>query len=148
MQCPRSDSDHANAQSSVHKGVVKISALKWRHAAILASLPVENEVDTQQRGPKDACSVDKSLAQVTLRGGVVGSLLIRAAEGLAELGDILRRRDRGCFVGEEVRVLLEWRVVEGADGDALRPSWAGLLQRCRYRERPPEEKRHGVLCCY
>lgn len=45
MQCPCGNANNTNSESSVHESVVEVFALEWWHAAVLASLPVENEVD-------------------------------------------------------------------------------------------------------
>jgi hypothetical protein len=45
VQSARGNSDHADAQARVQEGVVEIGALKGGHAAVLARLAVEDEVD-------------------------------------------------------------------------------------------------------
>jgi hypothetical protein len=147
VQRARGNADHADAQARVHEGVVEVGALKGGHAAVLARLAVEDEVDAQQRGAEDAGAVQQPLAQVALGGGVVGGLLVRAAERLAEAGDMLRRGGGGRLGrGEEVRVLLQWRAVEGAEGERRRRLGRGLLERGREGERSPQEEGHGEVC--
>jgi hypothetical protein len=89
------------------------------------------------RYAKNASAVEEALSQVALRNGVVGGLLVRPAERLAELGDMLRRREACLF---------EWRAVEGAECDGLRRLGYGLPERCRcrYGEGSPQKERHGV----
>lgn len=120
VQCARRDTNHTNAKSSVHESVVEVCALKRRHAAILARLPVEDEIDADQRCAEDSGTIEEALSQVALRNRVVCSLLVPSAKDLAEGGYIVRRRCRGLRGTEEVRVLLEWRVVEGANYEGLR----------------------------
>jgi hypothetical protein len=114
------DSDHSNTKASVHEGVVKVLALEWRHATILACLAIEDEIDRKQGARENATSVQQTLSHISLRYGVVGSLLVSASERLLELGDILRRRYRRLCGSEQVRMLLEWRAVESAECEGLR----------------------------
>lgn len=40
-----SNTDHANAETGMHKCVIEVRALEWRHAAVLSCLAVEDKVD-------------------------------------------------------------------------------------------------------
>jgi hypothetical protein len=66
----------------VEEGLVEVGALKGRHAAVLASLAVEDEVDGDDGASEDGTAIEKALSEVS-RGGRVGErrgLLIVATE--------------------------------------------------------------------
>lgn len=65
-------------------------------------------------------SVQQTLSHVALRHRIVCGLLVSAPERLLEPRNIVRCRYRGLCGAEEVRLLLQWRVVEGADCEGLR----------------------------
>lgn len=165
MQGARSNTNHSDAKASVHERVVEVFALKRRHTAVLARFAVEDQIYAElkkkvsgwllcgtcgrlyQGSSKDARAVQQALAHVALRHGVVGRLLVASAEGLLEPRHILRRRNRGFGGPEEVRVGLEWRVVESAEGEGLRGTLSCLSQGRRDGEWSPEERRHGWGLC-
>lgn len=110
-----SDSDDTNTEASVQERIVEVGALEGWHAAILTSLAVEDQVDAEEGCAEDTSAVEEALSHIALRERVGrDSLLVRAAEGRLELGDIGGGGKRGCLGLEEVRVLLQWRVVEAA----------------------------------
>lgn len=147
VQGARGHADDADAETSVHECVVQVAALEVGHAAVLARLAVEDEVDAEQGGAEDAGAVDEALAEIALGHGIVGSLLIGAAEGGAEAGDIVGGGERGCLWGEEVGALVERRDVERAGEDGLRLLGGSLAKGCGDGEGPPEEEGHGCVRC-
>jgi hypothetical protein len=90
---------------------------------------------------EDGTAVEQALAHIALSGRVVRCLLVRTAEGVAELCDIVRGADRWRFRCEEVRAL----VVERARSDCLRRLGRSLLERRGDGEGAPQEERHCVL---
>lgn len=147
VQGARGHADDADAETSVHECVVQVAALEVGHAAVLARLAVEDEVDAEQGGAEDAGAVDEALAEIALGHRVVGGLLVGAAEGGAEAGDIVGGGERGCLWGEEVGALVERRDVERAGEDGLRLLGGSLAKGCGDGEGPPEEEGHGCVRC-
>lgn len=89
VQCARCDTDNTNAETRVHECVVQVSPLEVGHTAILASFPVEDEVNSEQGGAKDTSAIDEPLSQITLGRWIIGSLLVRASESGTEAEDIV-----------------------------------------------------------
>jgi hypothetical protein len=139
VQLPRREPDDANTQPSMHKRVVQVFPLEYRHPAIFARLPVENEVDAQQRGAEDSGAVEKALLQVALGYGVYGDgrLLVGTAECGAE--DLLGFGEGGGGLGGEegFGLLFEWgAIVECTEGGGL-GRFCGLAEGCRDGEGSP-----------
>ena len=144
QELARGQANDSNSETGVQEGVVQVGALERGHAAILARLAVEDEVDSQQCSADEAGAHEQTLADIALRDGVggPGGLLIAAAEGRAEDG--LGLGDGGrCLRGEEALLLLQWRLVEAADGEGngLRGP-RRLSQGRRNGKGPPKHKGH------
>lgn len=146
VQSAGCDADDTDAEPRVHKRVVQVAALEVRHAAILAGLPVEDEVDAEEGGAEDAGAVEEALSQVALGDGVVRCLLVGATECGAEAEGIVCGGEGGRLGGEEVGVALERCVVECADevGGGLLGDC--LAEGCGDGEGPSEGEGHGGVC--
>lgn len=100
MKSASSNGDYSKAKTGVHKGIVEVFAFKQWHAAIFASLPIEDEVDRDQSSTEDGTTVDEALGQVSLRYRVVvGVLALVPAESLLE----------GVTRGSESAGVFQWR---------------------------------------
>lgn len=149
--------DDADAESSVHKGLVEVGALVRGHAAVRASLPVEHELQSNP-GAADHGAAVQELAhqQATVRLGLSMRLVLVTAAGALEtseeavggglLGDEQgSRRPRGEEVGGLGR-----RLVEGPDGGGRTARGFCELGDPRSQARRPsadgERKRHDRGC--
>lgn len=134
----------------MQEGVVQVLPFKWRHAAILSCLSVEDEVDAEKCGTKDAGAVEQSLPNVTIRSWINGCLWsVMASEGRLENISRLRqssRLDLG-LLAEDARLMLQWRGREEARNRRLRSS-RSLTYRRRDGEGPPEHESHVVVVCW
>lgn len=130
VECPSSNADDTDSESSVQERVVEVGSLEWRHAAILAGLAVEDEVDRQECATKDGAAVNQSLSNVALCervrrcGGLIAALAALlegiSEDGLASRGEGLEGRCRPeCLRLRGLGLEAAW---EGGAG-------AGLLER-------------------
>jgi hypothetical protein len=87
MQLACCNPDDANAEAGVKEGVVQVGALVRGHTAVLTRLPVEDQVDGQQRATKQGAAVEQPLRRIALCYGVDHGrslLLIAPSEGRAK----------------------------------------------------------------
>lgn len=109
--------DDADAESSVHEGLVEVRAFESGHAAVGASLPVEHELQSNP-GAADHGAADEELAHqqaIVLLGLGVRLVLVTAAGALETSEEVVGGGLLGRLGGEEVGGLGR-RLVECADG--------------------------------
>jgi len=76
-----SNTDDTNTKTSVHESLIQEASLVGRHAAILASLTVEDEVGSQNGTTNNSGTIDQLLSDVS-RLRIVGRLHVGSAEGI------------------------------------------------------------------
>ena len=88
MQCLCSYADHAEANAGVEEGLVQVCPLKRWHAAIVSSLPVEEQVCGENCAAYDGAAVEEFRGHVACIWPVdLGcSLGVSAMEGIAGFG--------------------------------------------------------------
>ena len=147
MELSRRKTDDADAQASVHKRVVEVGALERGHAAIVARVAVEDEVDCDEGCAEDARAVQEALADIALGHGIaVCGLLVLPAEGRAQHGRVSGERRGGVRRAQTLGWVLEWRVVQCADSEGLR-GLGCLSHCCRHGERPSQYEGHCWRSC-
>lgn len=132
------NTNDTNTKTSVHESLIQEASLVGRHAAILASLTVEDKVGSQNGTTNDGGTIDQLLSEVS-RLRIVGRLHVVSAEsilkGLTGFGE-----DRGLG-SERLGYLcrLKRRVV---DESSCVGKLRNLMQSRRYGERAPKEECH------
>lgn len=133
------NTNDTNTKTSVHESLIQEASLVGRHAAILASLTVEDKVGSQNGTTNDGGTIDQLLSEVS-RLRIVGRLHVVSAEsilkGLTGFGE-----DRGLG-SERLGYLcrLKRRVV---DESSCVGKLRNLMQSRRYGERAPKEECHN-----
>lgn len=138
VQSPSSNTDNTNTKTSVHKRFIQVASLVDRHAAILTSLPVEDEVRGHHSSTHNRSTVRKSLPYVTL-GGTVRRLHVCPFESILECLTGSREDGRRNKAEGLLSLRLKGRVV---DESSVVRGFRNLAQRRWNGEGAPEEERH------